>query len=102
VQNTAIGLFEPENNIIFHKDLRFHPELTFGEKMFLAEIQSITSKRETKRLNYSLRDLSELFGVSHQTIKNWIRKLVKLELLEIGIDFEDTSRRQYLKTKNKI
>lgn len=70
--------------------------------MFLAEIQSIISRNEKKRLHYSLRDLSESFGVSHQTIKNWIRKLVKLEILEIGMDYQDDSRRQYLKTNKKI
>ncbi len=100
MQNAAaIEHFQPEANIILHKDLRFHPELTFGEKMFLAEIQSILSKQDTRKIHYSLRDLSDFFGVSHQTIKNWIRKLVSLELLAIGVDFKDKDRRQYLTTK---
>jgi hypothetical protein len=102
VQNAAVQLFEPETNLILHKDLRFHPELTFGEKLFLAEIQSIISKQEKQKLYYTLRDLSNQFSVSHQTVKLWIRKLTTMELLEVGVDYCcEKSRRHYLKNPKK-
>lgn len=91
----------PETNILVHKDIRFHPELTFGEKMFFAEIQSLAQQNEKKRFPFSARKLSTLFGVSHQTIQNWINKLVDLDLLEVGIDYKNHECRQFLKTKQK-
>lgn len=98
MQNT-LDLFKPETNILFHKDIRFHPSLTFGEKMFLAEIQSLSQKNSKKVFPFSSRRLSEFFGVSHQTILNWIRKLVELDLLEVGVDYNNQEYRQFLKTK---
>lgn len=95
MQNTAIDIFQPE--IKLHRNIRFHPDLTFGEKMFLAEIQSLIFNSESKRLPYTLRKLSEMFGVSHQTIKNWIKKLVHLGFIEVGVDYDHPEHRQFLK-----
>lgn len=95
----ALDLYQPETNIQFHKDIRFHPSLTFGEKMFLAEITSLSQKNKKKNFPFSSRKLSEFFGVSHQTILNWIRKLVELELIEVGVDYNNQEYRQFLKTK---
>lgn len=100
MQNTAVDIFQPE--IKLHKNIRFHPDLTFGEKMFLAEIQSIISNNESKKFPFTLRKLSEMFGVSHQTIKNWIKKLVNMGFLEIGMDYDNHEHRQFLKTCKKI
>lgn len=97
----AIDLYQPETNILFHKDIRFHPELTFGEKMFLAEIQSLSQKSPKQKFPFSYRKLSQFFGVSHQTMVNWIKNLVDLGLLEVGIDYNNQECRQFLKTKNK-
>jgi hypothetical protein len=95
----ALQEYKPETNILFHKDIRFHPDLTFGEKMFYAEIQSLSQQNEKKRCPYSSRKLSEFFSVSHQTILTWIRKLVELELLEVGVDYNNKDHRQFLRTK---
>ena len=97
---THIDFYQPESNICISKDIRFHPELTFGEKMFLAEIQSLSQKNQKKTLPFSSRKLTSLFGVSHQTILNWIRKLEHLQLLEVGVDYNNHECRQFLKTKN--
>lgn len=91
----------PETTILFHKDIRFHTGLTFGEKIFFAEIQSLTEKSKTGTFPFSSRKLSEFFGVSHQTILNWIRKLEKLNMLEVGVDYNNPDCRQFLKTKQK-
>ena len=95
MQNTAVDIFEPE--IVIDKTIRLNPDLTHGEKMFLAEIQSIISHQETKKLHYTLRDLSKSFNVSHQTIKNWIKKLSNLGFVEIGFDYNTKCHRHYLK-----
>ena len=42
----ALQEYEPETSIQFHKDIRFHPNLTFGERMFFAEVESISKKNE--------------------------------------------------------
>lgn len=93
--------YNPETNIMFHKDIRFHKDLTFGEKMFYAEIQSLIKKNKNGNCPFSSRSLSDLFGVSHQTILNWIRKLTELQLLEVGIDYNNDGCRQFLKTTEK-
>lgn len=100
MQNT-VELYQPETNVIFHKDIRFHPDLTFGEKMFFAEIQSLSNQNKNHRCPFSSRKLSQLFGVSHQAILNWIRKLVDLDMIEVGIDYNDPDCRQFLKPKQK-
>lgn len=87
-----------ENDILLSKDIRFHPDLTSGEKMFYSEIKAINEKGNCP---FSSRKLSEFFGVSHQTILNWVKKLVELDLLEVGVDYKNPKCRQFLKTKNK-
>ena len=88
--------YEPETEILLHKNIRFHSELTFGEKMFYAEIKSMT---KGKNLPFSSRKLMQLFGVSHQTILNWTKKLSDLDLIEIGIDYRNHECRQFIKIK---
>jgi len=95
--STALKEFKPEVNIPMHKDIRFHPDLTSGEKMFYAEIQSMSKKGNCP---FSSRRLSEFFGVSHQTILNWVKKLVKMDLIEVGVDYNEECR-QFLKAKDK-
>ncbi len=97
--SSALQTYEPETNILFHKDIRFHPRLTFGEKMFYAEIESLAQKNEKKVCPFSSRKLSLFFNVSHQTILNWIRNLSELDLLEVGIDFTNNECRHFLKLK---
>ena len=95
----ALYEYEPETCISFHKDIRFHPNLTFGERMFYAEIDSISKKNEKGVCPFSSRKLSGLFGVSHQAILNWIRKLSELGLIEVGVDYNSPDCKQFLKTK---
>ncbi len=96
MSNEALQEYCPETEIPFHKDIRFHPDLTFGEKMFYAEIKSMS---EQKYCPFSSRKLSEFFGVSHQTILNWVKKLVELDLLEVGTDYKNQENRQFIKAK---
>lgn len=101
MQNAAFEAFQPEIKI--SNIIRFHPDLNCGEKMFLAEIQAIISNNESKKFPFTLRKLSKMFGVSHQTIKNWVKKLSKLGLIEVGIDYGTTEEhRQYLKNPKNM
>lgn len=90
--------YKPEKTILFPQEIRFHPELTFGEKVFLAEIKSMT-KDGKGRYPFSCKNLSMLFGVSHQTIANWVKKLVKMGLVDIAMDYANEDCKQFLITK---
>ena len=90
--------FSPETEINIHKTIRFHPELSHGEKLFYAEIDSMS---KNKRCSFSARKMSEIFGVSHQTILNWVKKLIDLDLVEIRVDYKDADNHQYIVTKSK-
>ena len=90
--------FSPETEINIHKTIRFHPELSHGEKLFYAEIDSMS---KNKRCSFSSRKMSEIFGVSHQTILNWVKKLIDLDLVEIRVDYKDPDNHQYIVTKSK-
>jgi hypothetical protein len=94
----SLKSYKPETNIELHKDIRFHPDLNAGEKMFYAEIQSMSRE---KSCPFSSRKLMGIFGVSHQTILNWVKKLIDLDLIEVGIDYKNEECRQFIKTKKK-
>ena len=91
--------YEPETEILIHKDIRFHSELSFGEKLFYAEIGSMA---KGQKLYFTSRKLMQFFGVSHQTIINWIKKLVDIDLIEVGVDYKNTGYPQFIKIKVKI
>lgn len=92
---TELEKYKPEENIVIHKDIRFNPDLTFGEKMFYAEIDALSKKGHCP---FSSRLLSEFFGVSHQTILNWVKNLIRMNLVEVGIDYNYECR-QFIKSK---
>ena len=87
--------YKIQTNIHLHKNIRFRTDLTYGEKMFFAEVNSMP------KCPFSARKLGEFFGVSHQTILNWVKKLVDLDLLEVGIDYKCKECRQFLKAKQQ-
>lgn len=91
--------FEPKTVISVHRDIRYHPDLTFGERFFLSEISALGRNSSCP---FSSRMLSEQFSVSHQTIFNWIKKLVSLDLLEAGIDLKNKDCKQFIKSTFKI
>ena len=93
-----VAQYKPEKTILFPKEIRFHPELTFGEKVFLAEINSMT--KDKGRYPFSCNQLSKLFGVSHQTIANWVKKLVKMGFVDIEMDYANDQHKQFLITRN--
>jgi hypothetical protein len=88
--------YQPEIEIHLHKKIRFHPDLSFGEMIFYAEIESMS---KGKNLPYSSRRMSEIFGVSHQTILNWVKKLINLNLIEIGVDYKGDGCNRFIKIK---
>jgi hypothetical protein len=84
--------------IPFPKDIRFNKNLTFGERIFLAEIHSMTVNGVCP---FSSSKFTRLFQVTYPTLKSWIKKLVKLNLIEIGIDYDNPDSNQQLKIKNE-
>lgn len=95
----ALKEYVPEKTILFTEEIRFHPELSFGEKVFLAELQSITANGNT--LPFSSRKLGEIFKVSNQTIINWVRKLQNLGLIEVDCDFDSPYNKIVIKSIDK-
>lgn len=79
--------------IPFPRDIMFNSELTFGERIFLADLKA---NAKSEKIPYTIKDLSEKFDVSQVTINNWLRKLTKLRILELGIDLENQETKHYL------
>jgi predicted transcriptional regulator len=98
MSSVAVHDFSPETEINIHKTIRFHPNLSHAEKLFYAEIDSMS---KNKHCPFSSRKMSEIFGVSHQTILNWVKKLIDLDLVEIRVDYKDKDCHQFITTKNK-
>lgn len=96
MSNSTLEEYATKTEIPLHKHIRFHPSLTFGEKMFYAEIKSMSNR---KICPFSSKKLGELFGVSHQTILNWVNKLIELDLLELGVDYKTQKYRQFIRAK---
>lgn len=94
--STALKEYEPETAITLTKEVRFNSDLTFGERIFLAELQAMTKEGKQP---FSVKKLSEMFQVSHITITNWVKKLVKLGYLDIGIDYTNEDVKKYFITK---
>jgi len=89
--------YNPSEAILFKKEVRFHPNLTFGERVFLAEVQSLT--KDGQKYPFSCKNLGEVFGVSHQTISNWVKKLVRMGLVDVAVDYANHNHKQFLVTK---
>lgn len=65
--------------IPFPTNIRFNKKLTFGERIFLAEM--LIMAREPIPL--CRKSLGTRFGVCQITIRNWIEHLTKLRMLEV-------------------
>lgn len=83
--------------IPFHKDVRFNKNLTFGERVFLSEIYA---RAKNGVCPFSLNGYKNLFQVTYPTLKNWIKKLVQLNLIEIGVDKDNPDCKHYFKFKS--
>lgn len=93
-----LSQYTPESYIPFQKEIRFHPKLSFGEKIFYAELSSMSLACEDQRINFSSRKLCKIFGISHQTVLNWIKNLIEQNLLEVGVYYTDKCK-YFMKVK---
>lgn len=96
--SNVLNEYVPSETIQFPSQIRFHSNLNFGEKVFLAEIQDMSARGNPPVL--SSRALSKMFGVSHQTILNWVNKLTSMGFLEVECKFAN-SRGNRLILKHK-
>lgn len=95
---SAVALYQPEPTIPLEYEIRFHPDLTWGEKVFLAEIKSMCTRGKCQ---YHQSNLAEMFNVSSVSIHTWIKKLCNLGYIEVGMDGDDPECRFYIKLKEK-
>lgn len=90
--------YEPSEIISLDVHTRFHPELSWGQKIFLAEIEE-QSKRG--RFYYHKTSLAKFFGVAGVTICDWVKNLTNRGLVEVLFDPNDTTCNTYLVRTSK-
>jgi len=89
-----ISLYTPSPSIQLDMDIRFHPDLTWGERLFLAEIKSMCTQGTCY---YHQNKLAELFHVSKMSISHWIKKLSQMGYIEIVFDMNDKQCKHKIK-----
>lgn len=89
--------YTPQETFSFPSNIRFNPDLTCGEKIFLAEIQSLSKNGNS--LYLEPRALCKAFGVSHQTIINWVKNLSSMGFLEVECKYANHQKVCILKSK---
>lgn len=72
-----------QESLVMDKALRFHPDLSSTEKLFYAEIESMS---QGQPIPLDTKQLKQIFNVSSQTVNNWIRNLASLKLIDIAIE----------------
>ena len=82
VQKFVHHQYEFNSTVHLKDDPRFHPSLRFDQRIFLAELLSLINKDGKNEYKFTLRDLGSLFGISHETIRNWMNKLENLKIIE--------------------
>ncbi len=92
--NVQYDLF-PE--IIIRKEVRFNPELSWGEKAFISEIMS-----SKDRFYYQPKVLADRYQVTPVTIGSWVKKLSNAGLLEVATDYNDPICRHYIRRIEKV
>ena len=96
---SAAELYHPEPSIPLDYDIRFNPDLTWGEKVFYAEIKSMCAKG---KCYYHQSSLAEMFNVAPVSIHTWIKKLCTLGFIDVSMDSEDPWCRLCIKLKDRI
>lgn len=86
----------PQDLIEFPKNIRFNKNLCFGERILLAEIDSLLDEKGEFQLNPIV--MSKLFDVTAQTIRNWVNNLKNQGFLKFKYDF-DSPYKNKLKIK---
>ena len=95
---STVALYQPEKVIPLDFDIRFHPDLTWGEKFFLAELKSMCRKG---KCHYHQSNLAEIFNISVVSVHSWVKKLCSLGYIEISMDENDPDCKLYIKLKEK-
>lgn len=90
----ALLQYEPEQHIFVERSVRFNPDITWGEKMFLSEVKAMCRKG---KCYYQATELAEIFGVAPITIRTWVKNLVNHGFLEVIVDVNETSCKTLLK-----
>lgn len=96
--------YEFKSILPLKEDPRFHPALKQHQREFVSELLSLINKDEANEYKFTLRGLSSIFGLSYETVRQWINKLEYLEIIETYSKKEPTktfSRRRkcYMRKK---
>jgi DNA-binding MarR family transcriptional regulator len=86
--------YTAQDHIVFPSKIRFHKHLTFGEKVFMAEIIAMQG------CEFSPKDLAQFFNVSSPTIINWVTKLISLNLIDLAADKDNPRIRMMIRPKS--
>lgn len=94
--NDILFLYPCEVELAFHKDIRSRDDLSWGEKVFLAEIISID--RVTKgKCYYRPKELARRFFVSYVTIHKWTRKLSEMGFIDVLTNLSEKENPRIIK-----
>lgn len=85
----------PNLNLIVPCEIRRNEDLNLSQKMFISEIDSQT---QYSAIPFSSRTFGLAYGLSHQTVINYVNRLEKMGYLEVIID---ESNNQFIKSKLK-
>lgn len=97
MQKTVHHQYEFTSTVPFKQDPRFHPSLKFDQRIFLSELLSLINKGGENEYKFTLRDLGNIFGISHETIRKWMNKLEDLNIIETYSKNETVN--QYTRTR---
>lgn len=82
-------------DLIVPCEIRHNENLNLSQKMFISEIDSQT---QNDAVPFSSRTFGLAYGLSHQTVINYVNRLEKMGYLEI---FIDENNNQFIKSKLK-
>lgn len=85
--------------IPFSQSIRFNPELSWGQKAFLAEIQDQTKRG---KFYYHKPSLANFFNVAQVTIFQWVKDMCEKKLIEVIFDPCDNVCKTHIVVKKDI
>lgn len=94
----AIISYTPSEVVTLDIGTRFHPELSWGQKVFLAEIEE---QSKAGRFYYHKPSLAQFFGVASVTIYEWVKDLTSRGLIEVLFDPSDSTCKTYIRRTSK-
>lgn len=93
--------YPSSSQLTLQKDEWKRPTLTWGEKVFLAELRSISAHFPNRKIPYKSVKMAEHFNVSPMTVNKWIKSLATQGYLKLQLEAEEHWN-QYLEVSAPI